>query len=189
MLQKTMIITAIGSAAAAAFLTSAFLKTGSALLESLAITAGTLCYHLVMRLLVGYSIDGRFHNHMDYTQDWFREKPWEKRLYEILRVKGWKDRMPTYNPGTFNSQAHTGEELVMAMCQAEVVHEIIVPLSFLPLFTVRWLGAVEAFLITSILAAAFDLMFVIMQRYNRPRILRILKKKGELRPGNSVNVS
>jgi len=180
MLKRTMIVTAIGSAAAAALLTLAFLKSGSALLESLAITAGTICYHLAMRLSVGCAVDGRFHNHMDYTRPWFREKKWEKPLYERLRVKGWKDRMPTYNPGTFDPREHTGEELVMAMCQAEVVHEIIAPLSFLPLFTVRWLGAVEAFLITSVLAAAFDMMFAVMQRYNRPRILRILKKQGRL---------
>lgn len=34
-----------------------------------------------------------------------------------------------------------------------------------------------SFLLTSLAAACFDLLFVIMQRYNRPRILRIIDKK------------
>ena len=39
----------------------------------------------------------------------------------------------------------------------------------------EWLGGYPAFIITSILAAMFDMMFVIMQRYNRQRILKLIK--------------
>ena len=44
------------------------------------------------------------------------------------------------------------------------------------LFSLLW-GAFPVFLITSLLAAAFDSCFAVMQRYNRPRLVRILEKK------------
>ena len=60
-------------------------------------------------------------------------------------------------------------------CQAELGHETIVVLSFVPIVAGHWLGGYLAFIITSILAAMFDMMFVIMQRYNRQRILKLIK--------------
>lgn len=84
--------------------------------------------------------------------------------------------MPTYDVDTFSFELHSMEEIVMAMCQSEVVHEAIVVLSFIPVsFSIRF-ASFGVFLVTSILAAIFDMMFVIMQRYNRPRLVRILKK-------------
>ena len=41
---------------------------------SLAITFGTISYHFVMRLAVGYLINGIFHNKMDYRRKWFQER-------------------------------------------------------------------------------------------------------------------
>lgn len=63
------------------------------------------------------------------------------------------------------------------MCQAELVHEVNVILSFLPVVFSYWFGALAVFIVTSLLAALFDMIFVIMQRYNRPRILRLIQKK------------
>ena len=91
--------------------------------------------------------------------------------------------MPTYAVGTFSFELYSMEEVLGAMCQAEVVHEIIVILSFVPLLFAISFGAFGVFLITSILAAGFDMMFVVMQRYNRPRIEKLLDKKGK-RYGN-----
>ena len=74
-------------------------------------------------------------------------------------------------------ELHTPEQILANMCQAEVVHEIIVLCSFLPLAATPVLGALPVFLITSILAAVVDLIFVIAQRYNRPRIFRLIQKR------------
>ena len=63
------------------------------------------------------------------------------------------------------------------MCGAEVVHEVILVLSFLPLLAAFPFGSFGVFLITSLLAALYDLSFVIMQRFNRPRILRFIDKE------------
>ena len=76
-----------------------------------------------------------------------------------------------------NNRYHTPEEIVGAMCQAELSHEVIVIFSFLPLLTVPAFGAFWVFLITSVLSAMIDLSFAIMQRYNRPRIMKLCKRR------------
>ena len=86
--------------------------------------------------------------------------------------------MPTFDPDSFDLKKHTFGEIVRATCIAEITHEIIMPLSFLPLLAIPRYGAAPVFVITSILAAAFDGVFVIMQRCNRPRLVRLQKKEG-----------
>lgn len=163
----------------------AYRMTGEEILFSTAITFGTCSYHFVMRLIVGYGINAVYHNRMDYHTKWFQMRPWENVIYRKLKVKAWKDKMPTYDADTFSLELHSMEEIVMAMCQSEVVHEIIVVLSFVPLFLAIKVGTFGVFLVTSILAAGFDLMFVIMQRYNRPRLVKFIKKN-EKRPRREI---
>ncbi len=110
-----------------------------------------------------------------YLQHWYQVSKSEMKLYEKLRVKKWKNCMPTYNPSLFDPRQHTWEEIAQVTCQAELGHETIVVLSFVPILAGHWLGGYPAFIITSILAAMFDMMFVIMQRYNRQRILKLIK--------------
>ena len=144
---------------------------------TLAITFGTTAYHFWMRLLVGWIYDRVFHNHVDYHRRWFRVGGAEGRLYQKLKVKRWKNKMPTYDESAFDRRRHSWEEIAQAMCQSELVHETIMVLSFLLIIAHRWFGALPVFVITSALAAGFDGLFVIMQRYNRPRILKMIKEK------------
>lgn len=149
----------------------AFLSTGWLL--TLAICFGTTFYHFAMRLLVGLLVPA----HLDHRHSWFQPKAFEAPLYKRLRVKQWKDRMPTYDPRLFSLTENTLEDIIGHTCQAELVHEIIVILSFLPLlFSLIW-DSFPVFLITSVLAAAIDCLFVVLQRYNRPRLVKILTKQ------------
>lgn len=144
-------------------------------LQSVAITFFTTFYHFAMRLVVGAAVPHRF----DCRSRWFQPKPWEARLYKALKVKRWKDRMPTYDPRLFSLTENSPQQLITNMCRAEAIHEVIILCSFLPLlFTFFW-GAFPVFLTTSILAAGVDALFVMLQRYNRPRVLRLLQKKGK----------
>ena len=85
--------------------------------------------------------------------------------------------MPTYDPASFSLQENTLQQIVDNCCVSEAVHEVIILFSFVPLAFALWWGAFPVFLLTSLFAAAFDSCFAIMQRYNRPRLLRILMKK------------
>lgn len=136
---------------------------------------GTTAYHFIMRWVVAFIYNSIMHNRADYRKHWYQVSKSEMKLYEKLHVKKWKNLMPTYNPSLFDPRQHTWEEIAQVTCQAELGHETIVVLSFVPIVAGHWLGGYPAFIITSILAAMFDMMFVIMQRYNRQRILKLIK--------------
>lgn len=149
----------------------------SGFIYSLTVTFGTFFYHLAMRLLVGYTFDRVMKNKADLGKKHYRLAPFEQKLYRKLNVKRWKAGMPTYDPELFDPQKHSYEEIAMAMCQAELVHEAIIVLSFVPLLFSLFAGSFSVFLATSVLSAMFDGMFVIMQRFNRPRIIALINKK------------
>ena len=172
---KVMKCTAVVTCAATAVLALLYHFAPQGWILSAAISTGTTFYHFAMRLTVGNIVPRCIQNPMRYA--WFQTKSFEARLYEVLKVKHWKDRMPTYDPASFSLRENTLEQIVDNCCVSEAVHEIIVLFSFVPLlFALLW-GAFPVFLITSVLAALFDGCFVIMQRYNRPRLIRILAKK------------
>ena len=166
------------AAAAVSFLLTAlfglFCRMGFHWAIPWAITFGTFFYHFAMRLLVGHLINRKMQNKADYRKPWYRLRPFEEKLYNRLKVKKWKGKMPTYDPATFDPKLHSWDEIAQAMCQAEIVHEVIAVLSFLPLLAAIPFGAFPVFFITSLVSAMYDLTFVILQRYNRPRILKIL---------------
>lgn len=142
-----------------------------------AITFGTTAYHFGVRLFVGTLFRRIMKNRADYTRRWYRVHNLEMKLYKRINVKKWKNKMPTYDRDTFDILKHSWDEIVQATCQSELVHEVNVVLSFLPLIASVLFGEFYVFLVTSILSALFDLMFVFMQRFNRARILKMQEKK------------
>lgn len=165
------------SLAATVILAISYKVTSSGILLPLAITSGTIAYHFVMRLMVGLAFHATMRNKADYRKRWYQVSNWEMAVYEKLKVKQWKRRMPTYDPALFDPRLHTWEEIVQAMCQAELVHETIAVLSFLPILAGIWFGEYPVFIVTSVLSAACDMVFVIMQRYNRQRVTKLLNRK------------
>lgn len=114
----------------------------------------------------------------------FRCYSWEKggRFYQKLGVHKWKDHMPDMSrivPGMVKKKAalaHTPENmsrLVQELCVAELVHWLLIifvsPLAALTLGGVAGIAA-------GILYALGNLVFVIIQRYNRPRLYEIQKR-------------
>lgn len=154
-----------------------FLLAGKELWKTLSISFGVTSYHFLMRLLVGNMADKMLHNEVNYNKKWFAEKPFEKPLYEAIHVKKWKKYIPTYNTDSFDIKQHSIAEIMGAGCQAEIIHEIIMVCSFLPVVLIRWFQPGAVFVLTSFLAALFDSIFVILQRYNRPRLRRLLNAK------------
>ena len=149
----------------------------NAILLTLTITFATVAYHLLMRLAVGFSFDRIMKNHADYRRFPFRAYRFEEKLYKILHVRQWSKNISSYEPELFSTEIHTWGEIADASCQAEAVHVTIVFLSFIPLAFSCLFGEFWTFFITSLLAAAFDMRFVIAQRYNRPRIIRIIDRE------------
>lgn len=172
---NVMIGTALSAGLLALVFGGLFRVSAVGWLQSCAITFFTVFYHFSMRLTVGALVPHRF----SYNSPWFQPRAFEAPLYKTLRLKRWKDRMPTYDPRKFSLEENSLEQVITNMCQAEVVHEIIALCSLIPLlFSLFW-DSFWVFFITSILSAALDLCFVMLQRYNRPRLMRILQKQSK----------
>ncbi|MBQ9980314.1 MAG: hypothetical protein IJP23_04580 [Oscillospiraceae bacterium] len=149
---------------------------GKDALLSAAITFWTFFYHFAMRLAVGGIVNAR-REKCRVSARRFAPLKFESALYKRLRVRRWKDKMPTYAPESFDGKKLGLEGVIRTMCVSETVHEIIIIFSFLPLFAAIPFDSFWVFFITSLLAAFYDLLFVIMQRYNRPRLVKLANKK------------
>ncbi len=138
------------------------------------ITTFTIMYHLWMRIIFG-NISKLFK--IRYNQKWFKERRFEKKLYKIIQVKKWKGKALTYNPELFSLKDYSLEEIANTMSKAETDHWIneVISLSTL-LFAIPW-GHLWIFFITAIVAMIFDGQFIAIQRYNRPRIVKIIDKR------------
>ncbi len=152
-------------------------STSNRLMLTLAVTAGTIAYHFIMRLLVGMIFQLCMHNRADYTRKWYHVSKAEMQFYQKIKVKQWKSKMPTFDNDAFDTKKHSWDEIIQAMCQAELVHETIILCSFLPIIASTWFGAFWVFVITSVCSALFDLLFVFMQRFNRCRIQNMISVK------------
>ena len=139
-----------------------YVKSHHAVCFSLAITCGTFTYHMAMRFAMGWVV-GRHR---------------EPGLYAHLGVKRWKHRVPSYKPYDMHGDL---QAVVVQMCRNELAHEVMATLSFVPLLFCLFcddpVANLPVFLITSVLAAVADLIPVILQRYNRPRLQRLLRRR------------
>ncbi len=176
-MKKTLIFVTAALLIAFGAATVGYLLTGFNWLETVAISLGITSYNFVMRLLAGFFWNSVLHNQVDHTRWWFRPRSFEPRLYKLLRVKRWKNRMPTFESGFFDIRQRSLPEMIGATCQAELVHETIIPLCFLPIALSGCFGALAVFVITSLASALIDTVFVIIQRYNRPRLVALAERK------------
>lgn len=140
------------------------------------ITAFTIMYHFWVRIIMG-NFSKLFKKHINYKQWWFKERKFEKKIYKLLKVKKWKDKALTYNPDSFSLKEHTLEEIANTMAKSEVDHWIneIISISTI-FFAIPW-GKFWIFFITAFAAMIFDSQFIIIQRYNRPRVIKALERK------------
>jgi len=140
------------------------------------LAAETVIFHLVppfsALLLFLISRDKNFLNSF-----WFREHAWEKKFYASIKVKSWKASVGTYDKRLFSGNNFSKDKLVLTMTQSELVHEIIFLMSFVPLKLVKIFGHLPLLVFLCVLFAAANLPFIFIQRYNRPRILKMKERK------------
>lgn len=108
-------------------------------------------------------------------------RPWEQggRVYQRLRIRQWKDRVPDMSrilPDMILKRLSAAGpmELVRESCAAECVHWGLLLLSggMLLLWRSPWCGAL--WLVYNLLG---NLPFILIQRYNRPRLLRLAERE------------
>ena len=125
-----------------------------------------------------------------YDRNWFlwdkfpfRPFSWEKsgKLYRKLRVKKWKDRVPDASKrhkDMYEKKVSTRPDkenlrrLIQETCVAEIVHYQLIVLSLPVLKLWPGVGGVIVFC----LCVLGNLVFSIIQRYNRPRLIKALER-------------
>ncbi|MGN0529087.1 MAG: hypothetical protein ACI4IE_08130 [Eubacterium sp.] len=177
-MKRLIYIATVGFTVLTVLFSVLYLKFNTDLFITLSITFGTILYHFLMRLAVGFLVPHSFH----YTDKFFTEKAFEKPLYKSLKVKKWKRFMPSYNPDSYSikNDVRSLETIADTTCRNEIIHLVICLLSFVPVSFTAFFGAAAVFIITSVLSCMLDMIFVIMQRYNRPRLVKIINRKNKL---------
>lgn len=174
---KRFMYTAAGASLALMFLFFFLMKyTNKGVYLTLGITAMTICYHFAIRLVIGNIIGSIKLSQFDPNSFRYRERKFERNLYKALRVKKWKKFAPTYDERVFSVKDNTFDELARATCRAENTHWLCAAAGLVSICFATWFGSLAAFLITGILGAFADLVFVIIQRYNRPRLVRLAER-------------
>ncbi len=113
----------------------------------------------------------------------FKERPFEQRLYAAIKIKRWKDKLPIYryNNSVFDRK-HLAKEInreyldtfIAETCKAEFVHLLIILLGFSSvLFVFMEIETIPAFLIIAMIMLCIHTPFILVQRYNRLRLLEL----------------
>lgn len=149
-------------------------KTGNGVVLWTGIVTFMIMYHFWVRIIMG-NVTKLFK--INRNGFWFKEHKFERKLYKILRVKKWKGKSLTYNPESFDLEKNSLEEIADTTAKSEVDHWVNEIISITSIFfSILW-GEFWIFFLTAVAAMIFDAQFIIIQRYNRPRIMKIINKK------------
>ncbi len=145
----------------------------------------------VLALILGELLPRRWFRH---DNPFFRSRPWEDggRLYDrLFRVKKWKDKLPDNSrifPWVYKKKVldfHDPAQslrLLQETCVAEAVHWALIALS--PLFF--WVLEPTYALVWGLIYVALgNLPFIVIQRYNRPRLARIYERQLKYQAGGA----
>ena len=134
-------------------------------------------YNFLVRTIIGQTVTFflRNKNHFYLESAWLRPKKFEKPLYRFLKVKKWKKHAVTAIPEQFDLENLPLETVVKNMIQAELVHLIIIFAVLIPILFARQTDFPCLVVIGSVFSAVWDMQYVILQRYNRPKIARLMK--------------
>jgi len=131
---------------------------------------------------VGEAFDRERFNENAYP---FACRKWEQggRIYRRLGIRRWKDKMPDMSrilPDMFPkrlTEANSTEmvrRLIKETCVAEFIHNCLSILFFIGIWMI-YDGSMKGFSL-GVFAVLCNLPYVIIQRYNRPMLIRYLQK-------------
>ena len=113
----------------------------------------------------------------------YRCAPWEQKLWRALRVKTWQARVPDMSrifprlmpPKKMTAATvHDLPRMVQETCVAEWIHTLLSLTGLYCLHIWRGWGGIAVTLVYILFG---NLPFIIIQRYNRPRLQRLLARQ------------
>jgi glycosyl-4,4'-diaponeurosporenoate acyltransferase len=110
----------------------------------------------------------------------FKEKLFERKVYRTIRIAKWKDKLPEWGRLLNFEKKNLKKDInleyidrfILETCYAEIGHLGMAVLGFACIFVNPRSHALMA-LILAIINLVIQIPFILIQRYNRPRLLRI----------------
>lgn len=120
----------------------------------------------------------------DYAAFPYKPFRWERdgQIYEKLLIRKWKDRVPDMSKHVktmFAKQIVSPRDpeytrrLILETCVAELTHEVLMLIS--PIFPHYMTGAYAD--VAMLVYALGNVPFILIQRYNRPRLIRLMERQ------------
>ncbi len=134
-------------------------------------------FQLITRLLIGSICEGIFENGINSSADWFKTTELEERFYGSMGIKYLKKNLPKFERTDFSLRTQSIQDIIDAGCEIEAEHEICIGAALLGMLLAIPFGYVWIFAIVAVGAVVFDLLFVAVQRYNRPRLETVQLKR------------
>lgn len=175
--KQTMYIISAASMALMFVFLGLFVREKNDAFLVIGVLAMILSYHVTVRLVIEMACEAAMKNGVDPSAEWYETSEAELRFYKAVGMRRFKSRLPKLDETDFTLRKQSIEDIIDATCRVEVRHEVNMIASFLVLFFTIFFGQIWLFLITSIAAALVDFSFVAVQRYNRPRLVRVAKKQ------------
>ncbi len=142
---------------------------------ALLLTAEILAYHVIIRIIWGVITNHLPDSFFHPEKKIYCSYGWEKNIHKLLHVKKWKEHVPVFDIHQWDIRERGIDSVIAASCRAELDHATNILLGYvvlLPVFFLqRW--AISAWLVAAIGASLFDGVFVTIQRFNRPRLMRL----------------
>ena len=152
-----------------------------AIVASVCSTLGAIAIDAVVAIIVRWFPAKNF----DPYKKIFRTKPWEKNFYLKLGVKVWKDKIPETGKLLVKfGKSQVAEKdnpvylykFLTETGYAEIMHMLSIPLGFLVIFFFPLEYALLFGLPIGIINMLLQIPPCIVQRYNRPKILKLYER-------------
>jgi hypothetical protein len=157
-----------------------FLVTGKRIIYLFSLASGWIFYHTFIRLESG-DVLNMLRPSFDYGSRLFRERENETKIYEKMGIRKWKKYLPTYVPGSFDISKRPIRAVIYESCKSETDHIINLVFNFgsvsFCLLTRDPAGNFWFFFLTAVAGGFIETVFIIEQRYNRPRLVKLMIRR------------
>lgn len=154
-----------------------YLNLGNRIFFHIFATGLMVLYHVLIRALTPRFVMLVHKKPFNPDNFCFRGRSFEKSLYKFFKVKKWKDKLITVEPEAFSPKTNSPEGILEMMCIAEVIHTLLFFWSLCFILFGFIFGKFWIFIPVASLSGAWELRFVMAQRFNRPRVKKLLQKK------------
>lgn len=134
-------------------------------------------YQVITRLLVGSICEGIFENGINSSSNWFKTSEFEERFYSSMGIKYLKRALPKFERTDFSLRRQSIQDVIDTGCEIEAEHEMNIGVSMLGILIAIPFGHTWLFIIFAAAAVLYDLVFIAVQRYNRPRLETVQLKR------------